>query len=76
MQRGRGRRMSSKGVLPRGYLALLDFDYSFLNKWDDLTIHMTREHPCFMCDAYTDRFNATLGGYECSECAETGGNDD
>lgn len=61
---------SIREVLPRGYTALLDFDYDFLDKWVDITTYMTREEPCFMCGSTTDRFNATLGGYECSECAD------
>jgi hypothetical protein len=64
--------MTEAQKLPRGYQPLLDFDYGFLSVWEDLILTAGTSKPCYSCGKPTDRFNATIGGYECNKCGISG----
>jgi hypothetical protein len=54
----------------QGYNRLADFDYSFLpaSFWRDEVYYKQYTGDCLSCGDSTERFNATIGTWECSEC--------
>jgi hypothetical protein len=52
------------------YSRLADFDYSFLpaSFWRDEVYYKATSEPCFVCGDKTERFNATIGAWECLPC--------
>jgi hypothetical protein len=54
------------------YSRLSDFDYSFLpaSFWRDEVYYKESAGECLSCGDSTERFNATIGTWECGDCGK------